>query len=457
MGANYMRILSIELEKFKNHDYAHFQFGSYNHFFGDNYTGKSSIGDAIAFALFGINKYLQKIYNHDFVKIGQNKMSVTLVLEINNKTWVIKRSIVHTRTKLEINGIQSKQSNLSEIIGSEHTFMYCFFPDLFPEEEKKKARSFLMEHILKNTEVFTELESSILGLNQQVKSLHQKTIYFQGQEKLLQRQMEHFISTTPVKNPVHTEKMEKLKVEQGILKSEKANILQQIHEINQQKPLQFGEKCPTCQQRIFSNQIELINDNSKKTLIQLEERLKEIEIEIQENETKKKSLQDQTEIFNSTQSNIENHNQVTNPLYAQFEEERSIVNNKLHSLEEEIQLLKLQIKEQRSKLGQTATRYQSDINAPLLHTEIILFKQLKDGELRPDFQIRYKYRPFRMLSTSEKLRCMLEIIHMFQELLQTKYPLFLDNLESMTHLEPLDTQIITSTVKKGMALTLHVK
>ena len=117
----------------------------------------------------------------------------------------------------------------------------------------------------------------------------------------------------------------------------------------------------------------------------------------------------------------------------------------------------MQIMEQKSKLGQTATHIQSIINAPLHHSEIILFKQLKDGELRADFQIHYKKRPYRILSTSEKLRCMLDIIHLFQKHLQTTYPLFLDNLESTTHLEPLDTQIITASVKKGMPLTLHVK
>jgi hypothetical protein len=92
-----------------------------------------------------------------------------------------------------------------------------------------------------------------------------------------------------------------------------------------------------------------------------------------------------------------------------------------------------------------------------MDTRIDLFKQLKNGELQPDFQVTYKNQPYRVLSNSEKIRSMLEIISLINQEKNVNYPLFLDNLESITHLNPPVTQIITATVKKGMPLTLKMK
>lgn len=90
-------------------------------------------------------------------------------------------------------------------------------------------------------------------------------------------------------------------------------------------------------------------------------------------------------------------------------------------------------------------------------TKIELYKQLKTGELRSDFQIIYKNRPYRVLSNSEKIRCILEIISLLNNRSPFTYPIFLDNLESVTHLTPPNTQVITAMVKKGVPLTLMVK
>ena len=101
--------------------------------------------------------------------------------------------------------------------------------------------------------------------------------------------------------------------------------------------------------------------------------------------------------------------------------------------------------------------FQNQIKKHLILIRIVLFKELKNGELRSDFQITYKNRPYRVLSNSEKVRCVLEIIAMINKYTQNDYPIFLDNLESVTQLEAPETQVITATVKKGIPLTLVVK
>jgi DNA repair exonuclease SbcCD ATPase subunit len=133
-----MKILSLELINFKNHKHAFFQFANINHFFGENFTGKTSIGDAIVFGLFGVTKYLQKSYVSDFIREGTNSMTVKITVEIKGNILEITRSIFGNKQQLEVNSNPVSQNELNKYIGKPQSFIYCFFLTYFQKKKKKR-------------------------------------------------------------------------------------------------------------------------------------------------------------------------------------------------------------------------------------------------------------------------------------------------------------------------------
>jgi len=137
-----MEIVSLELQHFKNHTYASFHFKNTNHFFGDNFTGKTSIGDAIVFALYGVTKHGFKTYVHDFIQAGKNSMSVKITIQLNNELLEIKRSIHGNKETLLLNNNKITQKQLSQFIGDHTLFIYSFSLMYFLKRIKKQPVNF---------------------------------------------------------------------------------------------------------------------------------------------------------------------------------------------------------------------------------------------------------------------------------------------------------------------------
>jgi hypothetical protein len=239
------------------------------------------------------------------------------------------------------------------------------------------------------------------------------------------------------------------------IQSKIGNCKDRLNEIEAKDQLN-GEYCPTCHQKLPDAQlhsIRMINYETKNSLSQELEVLEiKLKIGIGEHEnllTKKKVMEQEIKELNARQTPTSENKVSVHQL--------NEVQNKLGELIKKKNSLSTELKQIKHQMGQLANQFQNQLNQGLMDTRIDLFKQLKSGELRPDFQITYKNRPYGVLSNSEKIRCMLEIISLINRIKKVNYPLFLDNLESITHLNPPETQIITATVKKGMPLTLKMK
>lgn len=76
------------------------------------------------------------------------------------------------------------------------------------------------------------------------------------------------------------------------------------------------------------------------------------------------------------------------------------------------------------------------------------------GEVKDDFKIQYEEKDFNLLSTSERIKAGLEIAKLLASFSDQVFPIFVDNAESITHIPPMDTQIIAAYVKEGQELTV---
>ncbi|UZQ81770.1 AAA family ATPase [Thermoanaerobacter sp. RKWS2] len=75
------------------------------------------------------------------------------------------------------------------------------------------------------------------------------------------------------------------------------------------------------------------------------------------------------------------------------------------------------------------------------------------GEIKDDFKILYDGREFNILSHSEKIKAGLEVAGLIMGLTNIKFPIFIDDAESITSYKAPGTQIIEAKVAAGKPLT----
>lgn len=470
-----MVINKLIVKNFKSHTYAEFQFGKINHFFGDNYTGKSSIGDAIVFCLFAVTKHGYKTYIKDYLQEGKSEMSVATHITIDKHTYKIMRTMNRRGAhQVFINDELTDDETLSKLVGHVRAFIYSFFPDIFPEEDAKVARSFLIEQICFDQGNYSKLEDEKRKLLKQQRELEKNKAFYAGQKLLLQKQL-----TEAERNrELDTSDQELVVTDNSHLQTEIETINGKIQEAYRvlyetkaklksyqqalkeltSSPVLLPDVCPTCQQSIPQEQSEKVAKEREERKFILQKEIEPLEIGL-------KNVSEQLGHYNEMKKDLESKLVIVHEKrqhhfdgnrYESLQKELKYVDKQLAMIEDKKIKLAQEIRTIKNELGMLANTYQKMINSSLTDVRIDLFKQLKNGEFRPQFQILYKERPYRVLSNSEKIRCMVEIITVFHQNSERQYPVFLDNLESITQLHPPKTQIITASVRKGMPLTLKV-
>lgn len=115
-----MKISKLTITNFKGTDHAEYIFTDQNLFSGKNGAGKTTVADAIIFALYGTTRTGNKSTD-SLLKHGTEQGSV--VVEINEN--VIERIITVYGNKLSVNGVQQDGLDLSLDV---HQFLNVFLP-----------------------------------------------------------------------------------------------------------------------------------------------------------------------------------------------------------------------------------------------------------------------------------------------------------------------------------------
>lgn len=269
-----------------------------------------------------------------------------------------------------------------------------------------------------------------------------------------------------------------------------------------------GETCPTCYQTVSDEHASNINDSISKQIEEIslknqsiEEEINKIQNDIKTVEerylNKCKEIQNKTTILNNLKSQRSHLEQqislLQNNLFTLTDEDKKVLSfDKKPLIEEEYSKVVKHNNEARQnnilakdkqiqKNGMLAkiddlskqlftlnTKYHDmdlvyaaihpsylhkqavelkleSITKHLKNTSINLFKLLKNGEYENTFDILYKHVPFRRLSYSEQILCCLEISNMINCVTGKKYPIFVDNSESIASIPKFENyQIIKS-------------
>lgn len=241
-----------------------------------------------------------------------------------------------------------------------------------------------------------------------------------------------------------------------------------------EKPLpEAGDRCPTCQR--MHTEAEAIAEFSAR-----EARLEELQRECEA--IKKKGYQLASEIEKKNNENIES--------MLAYEGERRL---KIEELQIEIEELSAVVSERKAKLKMAAdltTQHEiydeivteqeekkanmqavknfmlqyadmqvQYVNSFLDLAKIQLFKHSgSTGEISLDFTILYgeDELEYKSLSTSEKIRCSIELAGLLNQVRNTSYPVYIDNAESVESFDEPAAQYFVSIVVPKTALTCEI-
>jgi chromosome segregation ATPase len=136
---------------------------------------------------------------------------------------------------------------------------------------------------------------------------------------------------------------------------------------------------------------------------------------------------------------------------------------------EKIEKAKIKIQEHEARKGElkilidAAKQYnsirvkkQSEMISQYLDKVSLQFEKVtKDGEVKEDFKLLYEGREFNILSNAERIKAGLEISNLVMNVVDVRFPIFIDNAESITKFNKPDTQIIQAIVIEGQELKIE--
>lgn len=155
MRGSFLIIKSLKLNNFRSFDTANLEFlPGQNYIFGQNWQGKSSIVDAIGFALFGVNVFPRKVAGtavraENLVNDDSDTASVELVFEIDGSQYDLIRSLPRQQVTLKksdrviASGVRPVEEKLVDLIGIDvELFKNIFFSD---QDDLRKSLEFKPE------------------------------------------------------------------------------------------------------------------------------------------------------------------------------------------------------------------------------------------------------------------------------------------------------------------------
>lgn len=354
------------------------------------------------------------------------------------------------------------------------------------------------------------------------KALNKKALLLQKQETntATQKQINILKQSLNEIQEIDKNRVNELFNQKNALEASKNELLnKKINQVSYPKLLEIesGTNCPTCHQQVGQEYLNQINQAIRDKIAELDNYNTQIDSQIVElkseidklseqydqlnnlsiqNEQKKISINNQIinlqqNIYQFTENDnavlvfdesvvekikenyekIKEHNdkaRINNALIDDHEKQKHENLKKIDENNKGIQEVSLKMQEMKtladaikpSFLHKKAIEKKMEfIKEHLVNVEIELYREQKNGEWAETFDIYYKGTPYRRLSFSEQLRCGLEISNMFNKIANKKYPIFVDNTESIYKLdvEETEAQIFQAQYIENQDLQISIK
>ena len=499
-----IEFMELLLENIKSHRNITVNFGERTDITVDNGKGKTTIPQAIAFVLYNIDAYGNKI-DPTPVNYESDITQATLLLKVDGKELKLSRSLKKGKNQCYVNEVPTpakKYSSMIDGIFDKHLFLSLYNPSYFFTMHWEDQRAMLLQYIssplkkvvLKHLaeEQSKHLEpllkkysiEELIDLHRDKKNiLDKKYIAAQSKTRTLAEQLDHHAPTVPLDSlnvelkPLLKQREELDKINDSASEvNGRINVLHtQISNLNKErdsmkvdwaglKDEQPEGHCRVCKQPLQNEAVEAAQEdiNQRKANFKttfnsvidrrkvLEEELKGLQfVDVSEQRAKLSDLQEQ--IF-SIEKEIAKHKEFEH-YQKQVDQAKEEEKECLKTLNESIFIL-YSIKDFKSKEAELQAE---KVQALFTSLSVRLFKQNKgDGEIKPDFEIEMDGKPYSKLSLSEQIRAGLELRDVLSEQSELITPVFVDNAESITSFRQPIGQLITCRVIAGKELKIKV-
>lgn len=308
--------------------------------------------------------------------------------------------------------------------------------------------------------------------------LDKKYIAAQSRTKTLKEQYENNAPTVPLESLQvednqllkQIKEIEKVTDSAGDSNREYNNLQSQVHALSDQVAMSkerwpklrdevIEDTCRTCKRPLDEESVEAVEKDKEKReqeykqqhadLVakrnKLRDQLKDLEyIDVTEQINQVRELEDKRYPI---QQEISKHKQIQS-LKEQLEEAQTAEKDTLDSLNESIFI----IDSIKSFYAKEAELQAEKVQALFDTLSINLFKEQKNGDIKPDFEIEMDGKGYRKLSLSEGIRAGLELREVLSEQSELVAPTFVDNAESITKFKEPSGQLIISRVVAGKEL-----
>lgn len=201
------QITGMTISGFKCYEEAaHLTFGNPTVITGGNGRGKSSIADAIAFAVTGLPFFGERGIDRLHCETNPNLMVAIYFVDGEGQNHELTRTRQKSRMTITYDGYEIRQHDLNEMFGEKDVFLSIFNPLYFIEELGDDGKKLLERHLpaISHEQVLAALSESVRASlenesilspetylkrrREEIRDLEQNVIYLNGQKDLLDTQ-----------------------------------------------------------------------------------------------------------------------------------------------------------------------------------------------------------------------------------------------------------------------------
>jgi chromosome segregation ATPase len=484
---------TLALENFKNHKKLNIKFGDITNVRGKNGAGKSSIGDAITWELYGTDIMGNKLDPKPIGSEGELETKVELLLQVDDKDILLSRTQKKT-AKYFVNEVPKKATEFNELVGAlfdKKLFLSSFNPSYFFTQHWQDQRSQLLQYVKEplNKEILAKmskvdrerLEVHLLKYSlDDLEKLHKERAKQRGKEYeraaervlTLEEQISK-IDTTLFDEEEIKKQIESLHVERTAIDEKNAirqkaityrnrmeyqienlgeQIKRQAQVVQSIKDEQVKEECSTCGQPLDEESIKKVKENRQnrynkevatgKELMQkvndLKKSLSELPEPVEINRKQLNELEDELMDLQVKLNNSDRLKALEEDHKKAVEHKESLRKEKNHS-----QGIVEAIKEFRTKRSEMMVE---KVDGLFTTISVKLYETLKNGEERATFEIEMDGKPYSKLSTAEKIKAGLELIEVLSQQSEVIAPTFVDNAESILNFTAPAGQVVVARV-----------
>lgn len=499
-----MRVIfkRLEMENFKSQEKLTVDFGNITKVSGRNGAGKSSISEAITWALFGVDMTGSKFDPTPLTAEKDTLTSAKLLLEMEAEgqdpaELLLGRELLKGKAKYFVNEIPEKATKFDEVVSNlfeKNLFLSIFNPVYFPMLHWKNQREQLLKYIEEpfDKEILEKLDQvSRQNLEEKLKKntvdelvkiyspklKETKVKVERAGERYLtlkeqyERALETFEEFDEDRTNFHIEECEKKLaiIRKGNkegndierrkseieyeLKNSKTKMNKLKAEIVELSERPIKENCHTCGQRLTDEALEAVEANKKETINKLMQNGKAMAAEYKKFFAELENLP--TRVNEADTQELQEH---LYKMRSRLDEKKRL--EELRVSVESAELAKEQIRQdmlEAQAVIDAVKEYETKkaemmvlkVDALFDRLTVKLFEEQKNGERKPTFEIEYQGKPYAKLSTAERIKAGLELVEALIGQAKITLPVFVDNAESIITFKKPSAQLITATVKNS--------